>query len=326
MPTACGGDDGKPPPTRAQFVAQADSVCKRFRERSRPINRRLDRTSKVRKQLGLLRQQRIYLEDSLRSLQGLGVPEADKQAVARYIRAVRKRRELGRKLERALAREDIPAARTLLHDGVSVNRAAYRAAATLGLKQCEKGKPASRRDVLDMFTPDVGVPVELTAEGTDLKLTVKAVIDPLEAGAVSPPGGTRFIGIRLVIENTGNESIDVPLAQQATLVTNRDEQLMPEFLGAGGECENSLNVASLSPGAKRRGCIPFQISKGQTAKTFQFGGGGGDTAEWDLTSAKPVSGVTPGKTAQESGQSYLDCVAESNSAAEIEACNELRSR
>jgi hypothetical protein len=158
---------------------------------------------------------------------------------------------------------------------VSINRAAYRAAVTLGLKQCEKGKPASRRDVLDALTPDVGVPVGLTAEGMDLKLTVKAVIDPLEAGAVAPPGGTRFIGIRLVIENTGNVSINVPLAQHATLVTNKDEQLMPEFLGAGGECENSLNVASLLPGVKRRSCIPFQISKGQTAKTFQFGGGRG---------------------------------------------------
>jgi uncharacterized protein DUF4352 len=290
VPVACGGDDGEPSPTRAQFVSRADLVCKRLRELSRPIDRRLDRTSSPRKQLSLLRQRRSYQDGALTRLEGLDVPEADREAVARYISAMKKRRDLGRRLESALEREDLPAARATLLDGVEVNRAAFRAAIRLGFEQCERGRPASGRDVLDAFTPDVGVPIRIAADGTTLKLTVEAVIDPLAVEAVPQPDGARFVGIRLLIENTGEQSIDIPLAEEATLTTSADERLDPAFFGAGSECEESLNVATLSAGLERSGCIPFQIREGKKPKSFRFGGFGGDTAEWDLTSARPVSG------------------------------------
>jgi hypothetical protein len=323
MPVGCGGNDEKPAPTQAQFVARADAVCKQLRGRLEPIQKRINKASNPRLQSRLIRQQKSHQEDALRSLQAIGAPKADKQTVARYVSAVRKRRDLTEKLARAASTSDVVEARALLLDGVGISRDADRSAKALGLKQCEEGKPPTRRDVLAAFTPDVGEPVELTAEGTDVTLTVKALIDPLEAGTVEPPGGIRYVGIRLVVENTGNKSIDIPISQQSTLITNKDEQLDSDFLGAGGECEKSLNVVNLSPGSKRRGCIPFQVPKSQKAKTFQFGGRGGDTAEWDLTTAKPVSGATDEPTAGEQARDYLDCVQEAGSPEALEACQEL---
>jgi hypothetical protein len=290
LPLACGGDDGDPGPTRAQFVSNADRICKRLRELTRPIDRRLDRTSDAQKQLSLVRSRNGYQEAALGRLQSLSAPETAREVVARYIGALEKRRQLGSRLESALEREDLPAARSILLDGVAVNRVAYHAAIRLGLRECEKGRSASARDVLDVFTPDIGVPVRVAAESTILKLTVEGVVDPLESAAASPPDGVRFVAVRLGIENVGERSIEISLAQETTLTTSKDEQLDPAFAGVGGECAESLTVATLSAGGERSGCIPFQVPEGQRAKAFQFGGFT-ETAEWDLTSAPPQSGA-----------------------------------
>jgi hypothetical protein len=303
LPLACGGDEGEPPGTRAQFAAQADSICKQLRQRAGPLSRRLDRTSNAGRQVELLRRRHGYEDEALARLRELDVPEQDKATVAQYLSALEKRRDLGRRLEDAVGNEDLARARAILVDDRGVNRVAYRAAIRLGLDQCERARPASSRDVLDAFTPDVGVPITLSAEGTTLKLTVEAVIDPLEAGA-SPPVGTRLVGIQLIIENTGERSVEIPLAQQATLTTNRNDELDPAFAASGGECQESLNVTILSAGSTRNGCIPFQVPQDERAKAFQFVGFGGDPAEWDLTSARPISGTVPAENPQ--GQSAAE--------------------
>lgn len=200
VPVACGGDDEKQSPTRSQFTSRADAACKELRERSRRIERRLDRTSDAQKQLSLLRERRTYQDEALVRLEDLAAPEADRQTIARYIGTLRKRHELGKRLERALEQEDLSTARAVLPDAVELNRAAFLAASRLGLEECEKGRPASGRDVLDVLTPDVGVPVRLDAGATTLNVTVEGVVDPFEVGAGAPPDGARFVAVELEIE------------------------------------------------------------------------------------------------------------------------------
>lgn len=69
----------------------------------------------------------------------------------------------------------------------------------------------------------------------------------------------------------------------AAVITNRDEQA-DATITVDGACELQSAI-KIAPGAKRRLCLPFEISDRQRPKTFQLtldSGFGPQTGEWKL--------------------------------------------
>jgi hypothetical protein len=132
----------------------------------------------------------------------------------------------------------------------------------------------------------LGDAITLTGQETEVRVTVLDVIDPVEAGEFDEPeSGNKYVGVRVQIENVGDGPYQDSPGNGATLITNKDEEGQQSILTAG-ICKSGFDSdIRVSPGSKRRGCIPFEIPETQDPKTFQFGpdsGFGEETGEWSL--------------------------------------------
>jgi hypothetical protein len=141
-----------------------------------------------------------------------------------------------------------------------------------------------------------GIGDTLTLEGSEglkMRVTLLKVIDPVTAGEFEAPGGNkRLVGIRIAMENISETQYDDSPSNGSVLIYGDDEQADATIL-AGGECSSSFaSQAKIAPGARRQGCIPFEVPKGDKLKQFQFtldSGFGPQAGEWSLREASAPS-------------------------------------
>jgi hypothetical protein len=101
----------------------------------------------------------------------------------------------------------------------------------------------------------------------------------------SPDGHNRYVGVKVALKNVGSTQYDDSPSNGAVLIYGSDEQADTTLL-TGGPCSGSFaSSAKIAPGARRQGCIPFEVSGHKKVKTFQFtldSGFGPQAGEWSL--------------------------------------------
>jgi hypothetical protein len=133
-----------------------------------------------------------------------------------------------------------------------------------------------------------GIGDSITLAGSDAKISVKllGIRDPLSAGDYDQPdSGKRYVGIMIEMANVGTTTYKDSPGNGATIIYGNDEQAS-NTLVVGGPCAGSFaNDVRIAPGAKRRGCIPFELPKSRKAKMLQFAldsGFADEDGEWVL--------------------------------------------
>jgi hypothetical protein len=131
-----------------------------------------------------------------------------------------------------------------------------------------------------------GEPITLTGnqEGVEVKVTPTRFIDPLQGGEFDKPQGeNRFVGVELLLENTGDTTYNGSPSTGAQLILRNDEQADTKHL-TGGRCGRSFaSGLHLAEGDRRRGCVAFEVPSGVGARSFQFNlesGAGPTTGVW----------------------------------------------
>lgn len=317
---ACGGGESASTPEAAR--AEIASICEEIQPEVTRLNKELDRTTQVPRQVDLLSEQDDLLTDLATRVSEVEAPAELDSQVARLTQTVEDQVALSGQVQQALPDGGIEELQGLLLDGVDLSERRTSASEDLEVEECAPEDPATRQEVLAAFTLEVGTETTLSAQGTDVTMSVEGVIDPLPAGALSPPEGTRYVGIRVAVKNVGNRTIEVPLAYQSTLVTSDGQRLSDVEASPGGDCETAFAV-ELGPEDSSEECLAYPVAEEETAEAFEFGGDGGETVEWDLTTVKPESGIEPGQDPESAQGGYLDCITESQTPQDINACNEL---
>lgn len=123
-------------------------------------------------------------------------------------------------------------------------------------------------------------------DGESIRVKLLRVLDPAPLGEFDTADpGTRVVGIEIQLANEGTTTYSDSPGNGAKVISKGDRQFDTTIL-VGGPCSSDFgSSAKISPGGKRRGCIPFEVSKGVKLKTFQFtlaSGFGDETAEFDL--------------------------------------------
>ena len=172
----CGGDDGDdreapaergPTPTKQEFIAKADKVCRDLERRSRRLGRRPPRSPEELVRLAR-RTTRLHRE-GLRRLEAIGLPAegADRRGARRFVDSIRAISRPIEALERAAkqvdsavearSREKVQAAVLNLQEALinaqQADNKSHRIARRYGLEDCarehdgeEPGKPGRRRE------------------------------------------------------------------------------------------------------------------------------------------------------------------------------------
>lgn len=131
----------------------------------------------------------------------------------------------------------------------------------------------------------LGDAIRLKGNESTMRVRVLRVRDVAGGEFDKPARGKRYVGVELSLQNVGQGTYkDSPL-NGAHIVTADDEQADPTLV-SGGACGGSFSTdTTIAPGAKRRGCIPFEVPKRGRVKTFQFAldsGFGPQSGEWKL--------------------------------------------
>jgi hypothetical protein len=134
--------------------------------------------------------------------------------------------------------------------------------------------------------PRVGDSIDLSGSDSEIKVKVVRVIDPLSGGEFdTPDNGKRYVGIEIQMTNMGDSVYSDSPSNGAVLLYGDDRQAESTII-AGGPCAGGFSTSvKLRPGARRRGCIPFEMSTTRKPKGFQFAldsGFSDDLGEWKL--------------------------------------------
>lgn len=160
----------------------------------------------------------------------------------------------------------------------------------------------------------IGGQVRLSgANDLEMMATVERVVDPVYGSEYdTPASGKRYVAVELRLTNTGTVPYSDSPSNGASMTFGDDREATASLL-TGGPCEGGFASSSkIAVGAKRRGCIVFEVPKANTIKTFQLtldSGFADQTGIWNIRSANgqsqagrssspsgstPVSGRTPG--------------------------------
>ena len=133
--------------------------------------------------------------------------------------------------------------------------------------------------------PRFGEPARIEAGNTVLSVEPERFLEDVKASRYDPIApGNEFVGVILRIRNEGREPYSDSPANGARLITGKDKQTSSAFL-TGGQCDDSFATSlALEPNDERRGCIPFEVAKGQSFDRFQWisDSGYGESASWEL--------------------------------------------
>jgi hypothetical protein len=120
-----------------------------------------------------------------------------------------------------------------------------------------------------------------------MRVRVVRLIDPVPVGpsdaTVNPKG--RFVGVEIGLENLGPSPFNESPLGDASLVLDDGREGDPVTL-LGGPCAGGFAThVKIAPGAKRGGCLAFEVAAGRRATAFQFALDSGfaeEMGEWRL--------------------------------------------
>ena len=133
--------------------------------------------------------------------------------------------------------------------------------------------------------PRFGEPARIEGGDTILSVEPERFLEDVKASRYDPIApGNRFVGVILRIRNEGRNPYSDSPSNGARLITAQDKQTSSVFL-TGGPCDDSFGTnLVLEPDDERRGCIPFEVARGQSFDRFQWisDSGYGESASWEL--------------------------------------------
>lgn len=124
-------------------------------------------------------------------------------------------------------------------------------------------------------------------EGLKMRVKVLRLRDPIQGGEYEQPAsGRRYIGVEIQMTNVSNKTYKDSPGNGATVIYGDDRQATATLM-IGGACRSDAFASDtrIASGAKRRGCIAFEIPKSRKAKLFQFAlesGFADEGGEWQL--------------------------------------------
>lgn len=136
----------------------------------------------------------------------------------------------------------------------------------------------------------VGGQIRLAGSGgLEMMATVEGVIDPVYGSEYDTPAtGKRYVAVMLRLTNTGDVPYSDSPSNGASLTYGDDRDATASLL-TGGQCSGGFSSSSkIAVGAKRKGCIVFEVPKANTIKTFQLtleSGFADQTGTWNIRSA-----------------------------------------
>jgi hypothetical protein len=123
-------------------------------------------------------------------------------------------------------------------------------------------------------------------EGSEMKVTLTAVLDPLPVGEFdSPASGKRFVGIVIRMTNTGTANYSDSPSNGADIIYGADEQADGTIVSEGPCGGGFSSQTRIAPGDSRKGCLPFEVGANNKLKQFQFtldSGFADETGKWSL--------------------------------------------
>ncbi len=157
------------------------------------------------------------------------------------------------------------------------------------------------------------------ARDVEVVVTLERVVDPLAGGEFdAPTSGKRFVGVMLRITNTGDVAYEDSPGNGSNLTYGDDRQATSSLVSEGPCSGGFSSSVKISPGARRKGCIVFEVPRANKIKTFQFtldSGFADESAEWSVRSAdgsrKPLRRAA--SSAPGDASTYVPPAAESSS-------------
>lgn len=126
-------------------------------------------------------------------------------------------------------------------------------------------------------------PAEPAKIGDSITLKANDAATRVEVRVVEVRRRGNVLGVELLLTNTGTATYDDSPSNGAKVISRGDREFDPSFV-ASGVCEIPGGV-KISPGNRRRVCLPFEMAPSVKPKQFQFAldsGFGPQTGEWDL--------------------------------------------
>lgn len=126
-----------------------------------------------------------------------------------------------------------------------------------------------------------------TQDGTPIRVTVLGKVDPVPRGSYSlrPPRGTRWVGVRMRLENPGPDRFSDAPANGAKLLS-RGREFRAVSASPGG-CPDFEAIVKLGRGEAAAGCLIFEVDRrSKRVDRLQFSPSSGyspDVATWRLS-------------------------------------------
>jgi hypothetical protein len=144
----CGGSGDEAAPTRAQFIATTDALCRASNKRTRRLNVEVQRVAAaahddaelLRRLAPILAQGYGPIRDNAAAFQAANPPAADAGRIERIRKAYDEQAELVRKLAAAAKRGDAGAFRSLSGQQKDVVTRARRLTRGYGFRECGSAK------------------------------------------------------------------------------------------------------------------------------------------------------------------------------------------
>jgi hypothetical protein len=134
--------------------------------------------------------------------------------------------------------------------------------------------------------PRLGATQHVSARGTTLMVTIRAVIDPLRGSGVDLIAGTKPVAILVAVRNVGPGGYDSSSTGDFSLASAAG-QASPAFVPKG-ICRTPPRdfMNAIAAGEARTGCVAFSIPDGQRPTTVGFAPEGGSSGRRRLWSAR----------------------------------------
>lgn len=103
-------------------------------------------------------------------------------------------------------------------------------------------------------------------------MTLQQVIDPAQSNNQyeQPDPGDRFVAIKVLIDDTGQASLNNDANTTFTLLGSDDQEYSASFEGVSGCTNFNEGLYTLAPGASVVGCVMYEVPAAVTITQVQF--------------------------------------------------------
>ncbi len=133
--TLAGAGCGESAPSKKEFMADLDAVCKKSKEKIQ----RLDPPQSLEQIPKFVRESRVVVEDSIEEAEKLDLPKEDRKGFENYISESKKSLSALDELEKAAEENDRSEVRRVFQETTAENQKRDAQAERLGLKECGSG-------------------------------------------------------------------------------------------------------------------------------------------------------------------------------------------